>query len=317
MSTTSEIKRKKLSLVVPVYYEEECILQFIKETEAVLNTLSLEYEIIFIDDGSADQTVNLIKQKAQTSYFIKLVELSYNHGKQAAVTAGITYATGDYLLYMDPDLQDPPIEIPRFIEEIEKGYDLVFGIRKEKVDGFINKIFSKIFWSVLEKFTGLKIPKGLAVMRIFNRKFADKFLEYPEQNRFIEGIFMHIGMKRSTIFIEQRERFAGTSKFNFKRKMRLAFDAIFDFSEIPLKMAVRLGFFIFLLGLLFLIGIVIAKLFVIDFQLGWPSIMAAIVLSAGIQLFFIGIAAVYIGRTYKESKRRPLFSIKELTNITK
>jgi len=309
------MKQKKLSLVVPVYFEEECILQFIKETEVVLNTLNLEYEIVFIDDGSTDKTVDLIKHQAETKPFIKLIELSYNHGKQSAVTAGITYATGDYLLYMDPDLQDPPVEIPRFVEEIEKGYDLVFGIRKEKVDGLLNKLFSKIFWGVLEKFTGLKIPKGLAVMRIFNRKFANKFLEYPEQNRFIEGIFMHIGMKRSTLQIAQRERFAGKSKFNFKRKMRLAFDAIFDFSEIPLKIAVRLGFILFLLGFLYLIGIVIAKLFIIDFQLGWPSIMGAIIIASGLQLFFIGIAALYIGRTYKESKKRPLFSIKELTNI--
>jgi len=315
MSQT-DMKNKKLSLVVPVYYEQECILQFIKETEAVLVTLGMEYEIVFVDDGSTDKTVELIKEAAETKTFIRLVELSYNHGKQAAVTAGITYATGDYLLYMDPDLQDPPVEIPRFIEEIGKGYDLVFGIRKEKVDGMMNKIFSRIFWGILERFTGLKIPKGLAVMRVFNRKFADKFLEYSEQNRFIEGIFMHIGMKRATIRIEQRERFAGTSKFNFKRKMRLAFDAIFDFSEIPLKMAVRLGFLLFLIGFLYLMGIVIARLFIIDFQLGWPSIMAAIILTAGLQLFFIGIAAIYIGRTYKESKKRPLFSVKELTNIS-
>lgn len=311
----SEPQRKKLSLVVPVYFEEECILQFIKETEAVLVTLPMDYEIVFIDDGSTDRTVELIKEKSALNPHIKLIEFSYNHGKQAAVTAGITYATGDYLLYMDPDLQDPPLEIPRFIAEIEKGYDLVFGVRKEKVDGFMNKLFSKIFWWVLEKFTGLKIPKGLAVMRIFNRKFANKFLEYPEQNRFIEGIFMHIGMKRSTISIEQRERFAGTSKFNFRRKMRLAFDAIFDFSEIPLKMAVRLGFILFVVGLLYLCGIVFTKFFILDFQLGWPSIMGAIILGAGLQLFFIGIAALYIGRTYRESKKRPLFSIKELTNL--
>lgn len=316
MDLATNISKKKLSLVVPVYFEEECILQFIKETEGVLNTLSMEYEIVFIDDGSADHTVELIKQAAESKTYIKLVELSYNHGKQAAVTAGISHASGDYLLYMDPDLQDPPVEIPRFIEEIEKGYDLVFGIRKEKVDGLLNKLFSKIFWTILEKFTGLKIPKGLAVMRIFNRKFANKFLEYPEQNRFIEGIFMHIGMKRSNIFIEQRERFAGTTKFNFKAKMNLALDAIYDFSEIPLKMTVRVGFFLFVIGILSVIGIFILKLFIIDFQMGWPSIMVAIIIASGMQLFFLGIVALYIGRTYKESKKRPLFSVKELTNIS-
>ena len=184
-----------------------------------------------------------------------------------------------------------------------------------KRDGLVNIMFSAIFWGVLEKFTGLQIPKGLAVMRIFNRRFANKFLEYPEQNRFIEGIFMHIGMKRSTIIIDQRDRFAGKSKFNFNRKMKLAFDAIFDFSELPLKVSVRLGLILFLIGLVVLLGIVVAKSFFIDFQLGWPSVIGAIILGSGLQLFFIGIAAIYIGRTYKESKRRPLFSVKELTNI--
>lgn len=306
---------EKLSLVVPVYYEEDCILQYLKETIAVLNTLDVDWEIVFIDDGSTDKTVELIKENASKEKRIKLVELSYNHGKQAAVSAGIKHASGDYLLYMDPDLQDPPDEIPNFLNEIRKGYDLVFGIRKEKVDSFINKIYSKVFWGTLNKFTGLKIPKGLAVMRIFNRKFANKFLEYSEQNRFIEGIFIHIGMKRTQIEVSQRKRFAGKSKFNFKKKMQLAFDAIFDFSELPLKLAIKLGGILILLGVFALLVLLILKLFFIQFAMGWPSIISAIVLSLGVQLFFIGIVAIYIGKIYKESKGRPLFSIKELTNL--
>lgn len=307
--------RKKISLVVPVYYEEEVVEQFIQETTAVLGVLPLEYEMVFVDDGSTDSTVEIIKQYAVQDPNIKLVELSYNHGKQAAVTAGITHASGDYLLYMDPDLQDPPKEIPRFIAEIEKGYNLVFGVRKEKMDSFLNKLFSKIFWNILEKYTGLKLPRGLAVMRIFDRKFANKFLEYREQNRFIEGLFIHIGMKRTSIEIEQRERFAGVSKFNFQRKMQLAFDAIFDFSEIPLKMAMKLGLYIALSGFLFLLVVVVMTLLVPNYQAGWPSLIATMIMGFGIQLFFIGIAAIYIGRSYKEIKNRPLFSVKELTNI--
>ncbi|MES2762439.1 MAG: glycosyltransferase family 2 protein [Bacteroidota bacterium] len=306
---------KKLSLVVPVYFEEECILQFIAETTTVLNKLDLEWEIVFIDDGSKDNTVELIKSKSVQESRIKLIEFSYNHGKQMAVSAGIKHATGDYLLYMDPDLQDPPDEIPLFVNEIEKGYDLVFGIRKEKIDSVLNKFYSKIFWGTLNKFTGLEIPKGLAVMRIFNRRFADKFLEYAETNRFIEGIFMHIGMKRSQIEISQRKRFAGTSKFNFKKKMQLAFDAIFDFSELPLKMALKLGVLIALLGFLALFVIFILKVFFIDFALGWPSLISAITVSLGLQLFFTGVAAIYIGKIYREVKGRPLFSVKELTNL--
>lgn len=306
---------KKLSLVVPVYYEEEVILQFLKETKIVLDSLPITYEYVFVDDGSKDKTVEIIKEQAQLDARIKLVVFSYNHGKASAVSAAIAHATGDYLLYMDPDLQDPPIEIPRFLEEIEKGYDLVWGIRKEKKDSFINRLFSKIFWGTLNKFTGLNIPKGIAVMRMFNRDFADEFLKYNETNRFIEGIFIDISKHWTTIEIGQRERFAGTSKFNFKRKMQLAFDAIFDFSELPLKMTVKFGMSLVTLGLLGLFILVLLKLFFIDFQAGWPSIIASIIVVFGLQLFFMGIISLYIGRIYKEVKRRPLYSIKDKTNI--
>jgi glycosyltransferase involved in cell wall biosynthesis len=306
---------KKLSLIVPVYFEEECIEQFIKETEYHLNSIGLDYEYIFVDDGSKDRTVEILKKCAESNKRIKLIEFSYNHGKQAAVSAGIICATGDYLLYMDPDLQDPPEEIVRFIEEIEKGYDLVFGIRKEKKDTWLNTKLSNLFWTILEKFTGLKIPTGLAVMRIFNRKFADQFKLYGEKNRFIEGMFMHIGMNWKSIEISQRDRFAGVSKFNFKRKIQLAFNAILDYSDLPLKMAVRLGFFLSLLGFALLIAIVFLKLFVFEFQAGWPSVFGLFLMGFGLQFIFIGIIALYLGKIYKEVKNRPLYSIRNTTNI--
>lgn len=306
---------KKLSLVVPVYNEEEVILQFIKETKDVLGKLNIEYEYVFVDDGSQDQTVELIRNEGVSDKRIKLIALAYNHGKAYSITTAISYATGDYLLYMDPDLQDPPIEIPRFLEEIEKGYDLVWGIRKEKMDSFLNRKMSDVFWWLLNRFTGLNIPRGIAVMRIFNKSFASQFLKYNETNRFIEGIFIHISKKWTTMEISQRERFAGTTKFNFKRKIQLAFDAIFDYSELPLKISARLGMFFVGFGIVILITLLILKLFYVDFQAGWPSIIASILVFFGLQLFFLGIIALYIGRIYKEVKRRPLFAIKELINI--
>lgn len=306
---------KKISLVTPVYYEEEVILQFLKETKVELEKLPVEYEYVFVDDGSKDNTLEIIKAEAEKDGRIKLVVFSYNQGKASAVSAGIAYASGDYLLYMDPDLQDPPIEISRFFYEIEKGYDLVWGIRREKMDSFLNKLFSKIFWGTLNKFTGLSIPKGIAVMRMFNREFADEFLKYKESNRFIEGIFIDISKKWTTIEIGQRERFAGTSKFNFKRKMQLAFDAIFDFSELPLKMSVKFGVLLILLGIVGLFFLFIAKLYFIDFKAGWPSIIASVVIVFGVQLFFMGIVSLYIGRIYKEVKNRPLYSIKDKINL--
>ncbi|MFT3795393.1 glycosyltransferase family 2 protein [Flavobacterium sp.] len=308
--------RKKISLAVPVYYEQEVILQFLKETKAVLDTLPVEYEYIFVDDGSKDQTVAIIKEQAKTNPRIKMVVLSYNHGKAFAATAAFTYATGDYILYMDPDLQDPPHEIPRFFETIEQGFDLVWGIRKEKKDKFLNRLYSRVFWGTLNKYTGLEIPKGIAVMRMFTNQFAQNLLQYKETNRFVEGLFMKVGMNYTTLEIDQRERFAGVSKFNFRRKMQLAFDAIFDFSELPLKFAVRLGFLFVLLGIVALVALAVTKLFFIDFQAGWASLVSVIVLGIGLQLFFLGIVSLYIGRIYKEAKNRPLFSVKEFVNIS-
>lgn len=304
-----------LSLIVPVFFEEECIVKYIEETTDVLQKEAISYEMVFVDDGSTDRTVALIKENCKTNKNIKLIELSYNHGKQAALTAGIHHSKGEFLLMMDPDLQDPPDKIPEFLHKISEGYDLVFGIREEKKDKLINVIFSKIFWWTLEKFTGLKIPKGLAVMRIFNRKFANQFMKYNEASRFIEGIFMHIGMRMTTMTIPQRERFAGTSKYNFRRKMGLALNAIFDFSDVPLRMAVQFGLALVLLSLLGVFFIFVAKLFIVDFQLGWASVMVTLIFGFGVQTFFLGIVGIYIGKTYKEAKNRPLFSIKEITNL--
>ena len=304
-----------LSLVVPVYFEEECVTEFTDQVQRVLDPMELRYEIVFVDDGSTDRTCEIIRGKALSDHRIKLIEFSYNHGKQAAVTAGIRHARGDYLLYMDPDLQDPPAEIPRIIEELAQGYDVVYGIRREKRDSLLNRLYSRAFWWILRKFTGLPIPPGLAVMRIFNRRFADTFLQYGEQNRFIEGIFMHIGMRSSTLMIEQAPRFSGVSKFNLRRKLNLAMDAILDFSEIPLKSTVKIGIFLSFLGFASIIGVAALKLLGLVNQAGWASILSLSLLAFGAQLFFLGIIALYVGRIYRETKGRPLYSIRALTNL--
>ena len=306
---------KLLSLVVPVFNEEECILEFISQVRSELNDSPLHYEIVFADDGSTDNTVELIRGEIGNDSRIRLVELSYNHGKQAALTAAVTYSNGDYLIYMDPDLQDPPKEIRRFIAKIEEGYDLVFGVRESKEARFVDVLFSKVFWLILDVFTGLKLPRPLAVMRIFNRDFANRFLDYKESNRFIEGIFMHIGMRQATLVIRQKQRFAGKSKYNFARKLRLAKDAILDYSELPLKLATRVGIILVITSLLAVLTLTILRLFFIDFQLGWPSLICTLWFGFGINLLFLGVIGSYVGKIYSESKHRPLFSTQRLTNI--
>jgi polyisoprenyl-phosphate glycosyltransferase len=310
------LQKKLLSLVIPVYFEQECIQEFIKQVSSELEKLDLNYEIIFVDDGSTDNTVSLIKEEIKTHPFISLIELSYNQGKEVAITTAIHYAKGDYMLYMDPDLQDPPERIKDFVIKIEEGYDLVLGIREEKHGSLLDKLCSWAFWETLRNFTGLTIPKGIAVMRIFNRKFANQFLKYQEKNRFIEGIFMDIGMNWTQIIIENRPRFAGVSKFNFIRKIKLAMRAIFNYSDVPLHMTSVVGVILLVLGIIFSLGIILVRLiFDVDFKLGWPSLIIIITLGFGLQIFLMGIIARYIGNIYIESKRRPLFSIKATTNI--
>lgn len=311
-----ESNKKLISFVVPVYYEEDCIHQFIKEVDVEIEKLeTYDFEFVFIDDGSRDQTVDILKDYCAKRKDIKLVEFSYNHGKELAVTAGIANSNGDYLIYMDPDLQDPPKEIPRLLKKIEEGFDVVYGIRTEKIDSFLNKLYSKIFWNSLNYLTGLDIPKGIAVYRIFNRRFADEFLAYTEQNRFIEGLFLKVGLNSSTIEVDQRERFAGKSKFNFKRKMNLAFTAMIDFSDIPLKLCVKTGFIISFLGGLILTLILVLFFVGVEFKAGWPSIAGLIILGLGVNLTFLGAIGRYVGKIYSETKRRPLFSIKNKYNL--
>jgi glycosyltransferase involved in cell wall biosynthesis len=303
-----------LSLVVPVYFEQECIERFIDEISSTLDG-RYNWEVVFVDDGSQDSTVELIKARAASNERIKLLVLSYNHGKEYAFTAGVTHARGDYLLYMDPDLQDPPEEIPRFVELALAGHDLVFGVREEKRDSWLNRLFSYLFWWLLDRFTQLELPRPLAVMRIFNRRFADEFLKYHESNRFIEGLFIKVGMNWTTLTIKQRDRFAGVSKFTFHRKLKLALKAIFDYSELPLKLATGFGALLVLLSFLAALVVVMLRLFVMEFLLGWPSLFITLMAGFGLQIFFMGLIGTYVGKIYLESKRRPLFSVKEYVNI--
>jgi polyisoprenyl-phosphate glycosyltransferase len=303
------------SVVIPVYFEEDCIGRCIQQVVEQLESNNIEFEVVFVDDGSADQTVQLLKAAAERDRRLKIVELSYNHGKQGAVTAGISFARGDRIILMDPDLQDSPEEIPRFIDKLSEGYDVVYGIRDHRQGGWFSVLLSRIFWWLLSRLTGMSVPSGLAVMRIFNREFRRNFLEYRESSRFIEGIFLHIGMRQAQLPIEHLERSQGESKFTFSRKLQMATTAILDFSSIPLVFTVRLGLALVGLGFLVATGLIVARLFFMEFQVGWPSTIVTLITGFGLQILVTGIVGLYVGRTYQESKRRPIYSVKDVTNI--
>ena len=304
-----------LSLIVALYYEEDCVEAFVRAVREALDEAPVTYEVVFVDDGSQDRTVPIVRELAAEDDRLKLVQLARNHGKEAAVTAGITYARGRYLIMMDPDLQDPPDHIMDFYHKIQEGYDLVFGIRETRTDSWSTKIFSKVFWGFLNLMTGLEIPKDLSVMRIFNRRFAKEFLRYPERLRFIEGLFISIGMRRTTMPVEHRARYAGVSKFNFKRRIKLAINAIAAFSDKPLSLAIGTGLGLLSLSLLYGLYAFIRKAFFGIAYTGWTSLFLAILFVGSIQIILLGIIGNYVGRVYTEVKRRPVFTVFETVNL--
>ncbi len=304
-----------LSLIVALYYEEECVAEFIRRIREALDGEPISYEIVFVDDGSTDRTVEIVEDHAADDQRIKLIALSRNHGKEAAVTAGIAHATGSYLMMMDPDLQDPPEKIMDFYRKIHEGYDLVFGVREGRRDSLATRLFSRLFWAFLNGLTGLDIPKDLAVMRIFNRRFADEFLRYGERVRFIEGIFMYIGLKRTTLTIEHRERFAGTSKFTLKRKIKLATNAIIAFSDRPVQLTITAGLAMLAGSLAYGLFIFVRKFAFGVGLTGWTSTVLIVLFTGSLQLILLGIIGNYVGRLYTEVKERPLYTVGQRVNV--
>ena len=306
----------EISVIIPVYYEQDCIQTCIDKVSSELERHFTHYEIIFIDDGSEDSTSKIINENIKVRDHIRLIELSYNHGKQGAISAGIYSTKGEYILMMDPDLQDPETDIVKMYNRIIKEQvDVVYGVRDEKEDSKLNKLFSHTFWNFLRRWTGLNIPEGLAVIRIFNRNFANQFMKYKEQNRFLEGIFFDIGMKQAFFEVNHQARKEGNTKYTFKKKVNLALDAILDFSELPLIILIKLGFWMTFIGFVSLVTIIFIKLLLVDFQQGWLSVISAVTIGAGVNLSAIGVIGAYVGRIYKETKSRPLFSVKHRENF--
>lgn len=305
----------ELSLVVCLYFEEECVEEFIRQVNDALKAVEFEWELVFVDDGSRDRTVEIVTEIAASDPRIKLVVLSRNHGKEAAITAGISHVSGEVMILMDPDLQDPPDRILDFYEKCKSGYDLVWGIRQQQSRGISEALTSAVFWRTLRGMTGLPIPVGVAVMRSFSRRFAEAFLQFPESNRFIEGVFASIGLKTTTMKVENRPRFAGQSKFNFRKRMQLAFRAITAFSERPLMLTVGLGVF-GLIGSLALASFFLIRKVAFDVGLlGWTSTVVVVVFMGSLNLVMVGLTGLYVGRIYREVKGRPLFLVQDRVNV--
>ena len=310
---------KKISVVIPMYYEEEVADICYKRVVNNLKKLSdkYSYEIIFINDGSKDSTLEILKKIASNDDNVKIISFSRNFGHQAAVTAGIRNVTGDAVIIMDADLQDPPELFDGMIEKWEEGYEVVYGKRKTREGESIFKILTaRMFYNTLNKLSEIEIPKDTGDFRLVDRKVIDVIATLPEHNKFLRGLFSWVGFNQYAYEYNRVNRVAGKTKYPFKKMFKLATDGILSFSAKPLKIVGAIGIFSVIVSIIILIYSIVSYMFKLNsLTPGWTSIMCTMTFIGGIILISLWMIGEYIARIYEESLGRPEYIIDELINF--
>ena len=310
---------KKISVVIPMYYEEEVADICYKRVVNNLKKLSdkYSYEIIFINDGSKDSTLKILKKIASNDDNVKIISFSRNFGHQAAVIAGIRNVTGDAVIIMDADLQDPPELFEGMIEKWENGYDVVYGKRKTRSGESLFKLLTaKAFYNTLNKLSEIEIPKDTGDFRLVDRKVIDVIASLPEHNKFLRGLFSWVGFSQYAYEYNRVNRIAGKTKYPFKKMFKLATDGILSFSAKPLKVVGAIGFFSVIVSIAILVYSIVSFVFKLNsLTPGWTSIMCTMTFIGGIILISLGMIGEYIARIYEESLGRPEYIIDELINF--
>lgn len=309
---------KKISVVIPMYYEEEVAEECYKRMKKVLEELTAyEHEIIFVNDGSKDKTLQILEGIATKDKKAKVVSFSRNFGHQAAVTAGLKYITGDCILIIDSDMQDPPELLPEMLKLWEEGNEVIYAKRKVRQGESHFKLFTaKMFYKVLNGLSDVDIPKDTGDFRLVDRKVVDVVNNMPEHNKFLRGLFSWVGFKQTPIEYERKERFAGETKYPLKKMLKLAADGIIGFSSKPLKLIGGLGIISIIISFIILIYALLSYAFDLnDLTAGWTSLMVSITFFAGVQLVSIWMMSEYIARIYDETKQRPQYIVDKKINI--
>ena len=309
---------KKISVVIPMYFEEEVTEECYNRTKKMLDTLeNYEHEIIFVNDGSKDRTLQILENIAKSDNNVKILSFSRNFGHQAAVTAGLKYTTGDVVAIMDADLQDPPEVITEMVKLWEQGNEVIYAKRKSREGESKFKLFTaKMFYKVLNGLSDVKIPKDTGDFRLADRKVIDVINSLPEHNKFLRGLFSWVGFKQIPLEYERKERFAGKTKYPLKKMLKLASDGITSFSTKPLKILGALGLISVIASVVILIYALISYIFNLNqLTAGWTSIIVTVTFLGGMQLLSIWLISEYIGKIYDESKGRPEYIIDKKINI--
>lgn len=306
---------KLISIVVPCFNEEEVFAETYRrltETLSQIDKTKYDYELIFVNDGSKDKTLEMIREKTNSDSRVKGINFARNFGHQIAITAGLDNCKGDAAVVIDADLQDPPSVILEMIAKWEEGYDVIFGKRRDRAGESAFKLLTaKYFYRFINRLSDVDIPLDTGDFRLMDRAALDQFLSMRETYRFVRGMVAWIGFKQTFVEYDRESRFAGSTKYPLKKMLRLASDAILSFSNTPLKIATFVGFITSCIAFVGILYALYMRLFTNNFVEGWTLLMISVLLIGGIILLVLGIIGEYVGRIYGEIKRRPLYIIKD------
>ena len=305
---------KKISLVIPCFNEEESIPLFYEETNKVSKKMKdVSFEMIFVNDGSKDKTLEILRDLSKKDKRVRYVSFSRNFGKEAAMYAGLEKTTGDYVAIMDADMQDPPEKLIEMYEIItNEDYDCVaLYTKSHKGYNFIRKGLTNIWYKLIDKISDSKQVAGARDFRLMTRQMVDSILDMKEYNRYTKGIFGFIGFNTKWLEYEAPERQAGTTKFSLRKLIKYALEGVVAFSTTPLILAAYVGLLFCLIAFLAIIFIIVKTLIWGDPTSGWPSMACIIIFVSGVQLFFLGVIGIYLSKIYLEVKKRPVYIIKE------
>ncbi len=305
---------KKISIIIPCYNEEESIPLFYKEITNTLKQINnYNYELIFVNDGSKDNTITTIKELASKDKNVIFLNFSRNFGKEAAMLAGLEASRGDYIAIMDADLQDPPTLLKEMITTLEnEDYDCVATRRvTRKGEPIIRSFFARMFYKIINKMSKIEMVDGARDYRLMTRQMVDEIIKLKEYNRYSKGLFSFVGFNTKWLEYKNIERIAGETKWSFWKLFKYAIEGIVAFSTIPLTIASFIGLIFCLISFILIVFIIIKTLVYGDPTSGWPSLVCIIFFVSGIQLFCLGIIGEYLSKTYLETKKRPIYIIKE------
>jgi polyisoprenyl-phosphate glycosyltransferase len=306
----------KLSIIIPIYNEEENLPELYRRLKAVAGGTEYAWETIFVNDGSRDRSLEILKDLAKTESTVKIISFSRNFGHQAAISAGIDHAGGDAVVVMDGDLQDPPELIPDLSAKWREGFEVVYAQRETREkESRLKILFAFCFYRLIKRITKIDIPVDAGDFRLLDRRVADALKRLPEKQRFLRGLVAWTGFRQVGVKFKRPERFAGEPKYSFRKSLDLALVGITSFSFVPLRLATYLGFLIAGLSFVYALYIIYLKFYTDQVIQGWTSLMVAVLFLGGIQLITLGILGEYVGRISEELKQRPSYIIKEKINF--